>query len=104
MQLELQHFAKRLAQFRIAKNLSQSDLARAVWGEMSTTTGRKAARNRDRISSYEKGKGWPDPANLLKIANILGVNPGELISQEIPNNMPELEPAPEMSLPTFSGQ
>jgi transcriptional regulator with XRE-family HTH domain len=78
MQMELEQFASRLQHFRNEKGWSQSALAREVWGEIETKTGRKAARNRDRISTYEMGKSWPDPHNLTKIAAALGVAPEEL--------------------------
>jgi transcriptional regulator with XRE-family HTH domain len=78
MQMELEQFASKLQALRIAKDWSQSDLAREVWGETETRAGRKVAKNRDRISTYEMGKSWPDPHNLTKIANALGVSPEEL--------------------------
>ena len=78
MQMELEQFASRLQHLRTEKGWSQSDLAREVWGELETRAGRKVAKNRDRISTYEMGKSWPDPHNLMKIANALGVSPEEL--------------------------
>jgi transcriptional regulator with XRE-family HTH domain len=78
MQMELDQFASRLQHFRTEKGWSQSDLAREVWGEIETKAGRKVAKNRDRISTYEMGKSWPDPHNLMKIAEKLGVSPEEL--------------------------
>jgi transcriptional regulator with XRE-family HTH domain len=78
MQMELEQFADRLHDARTAKGWSQSELARQVWGELTTKEGRKVARNRDRISTYEKGKSWPDPHNLKKIAEALGMTPTEL--------------------------
>jgi transcriptional regulator with XRE-family HTH domain len=78
MQMELEAFASRLQHFRIAKGWSQSDLAREVWGVIKTKAGREVAKNRDRISAYEMGKSWPDPHNLKKIADALGVPPEEL--------------------------
>ena len=78
MQMELEQFASRLHRLRTEKGWSQSDLAREVWGELETRAGRKVAKNRDRISTYEMGKSWPDPHNLMKIAGALGVSPEEL--------------------------
>jgi transcriptional regulator with XRE-family HTH domain len=78
MQMELEQFASRLHDFRNQKGWSQSDLAREVWGEIENRAGRKVAKNRDRISTYEMGKSWPDPHNLTKIAAALGVAPEEL--------------------------
>ena len=48
-------------------SLSQSELAR------------QAGLRRDAISTYVRGKVWPDPANLRKLANALGVIPSDLI-------------------------
>jgi transcriptional regulator with XRE-family HTH domain len=78
MQLELEQFANRLQQLRTDRGWSQSDLAREVWGDTTNRSGRKVAKNRDRISTYEMGKSWPDPHNLVKLANALGVTPEEL--------------------------
>ena len=78
MQMELEAFASRLQHFRTEKGWSQSDLAREVWGEITTKAGRTVAANRDRISTYELAKSWPDPHNLIKIAAALGVPPEEL--------------------------
>lgn len=78
-QLEAEQFANRLQALRVAKGWSQSDLAREVWGEITVkNTGRKVARNRDRISTYEMGKSYPDPHNLAKLAKALGTTPEEL--------------------------
>jgi len=78
MQMELEAFASRLQHFRTERGWSQSDLARKVWGTLTTKAGREVAKNRDRISTYEMGKSWPDPHNLIKIASALGVPPEEL--------------------------
>ena len=78
MQMELEQFASRLQHLRNEKGWSQSDLAREVWGVITTKAGREVAKNRDRISTYEMGKSWPDPHNLTKIASALGVSPEEL--------------------------
>ena len=71
--LRMQDFARRLHDIRIARGMSQSDLARAVWGEKPDKGGRMVARNRDRVSQYEKGNSWPEPANLKKLADALNV-------------------------------
>jgi transcriptional regulator with XRE-family HTH domain len=78
MQMELEAFASRLQHLRSEKGWSQSDLAREVWGTIKTKAGREVAKNRDRISTYEMGKSWPDPHNLMKIAEALGVPPEDL--------------------------
>jgi transcriptional regulator with XRE-family HTH domain len=78
-QIELERFAKKLQAARTKKGWSQSDLARAVWGSHTNQrTGKVGAKNRDRISVYEAGKSFPDPHNLVKIADVLGVSPEAL--------------------------
>jgi transcriptional regulator with XRE-family HTH domain len=73
-ELEVQQFSRKLAQLMRAKGWSQSDLARAVWGENDKGYG----RNRDRISVYLQGRGYPDPKNLGLIAEALEVSAEEL--------------------------
>lgn len=68
-------FSQRLAQRMQAKGMSQSDLARAIWGSNADGT----ARNRDRISSYLQGRGLPTPENLEKLAKALDCKPDDLV-------------------------
>lgn len=77
-QAELHEFARRLREARIAKDWSQSALARAVWGTRTTDAGLTVAKNRELISVYEAAKSWPAPADLAKIATALNVPPEEL--------------------------
>ena len=77
LQLELEFFANRLKYFRTARGWSQSDLARAVWGETTTKTGIVVAANRQAIAAYELMKSWPDKADLAKIAAALEVSDDE---------------------------
>lgn len=94
MQLELEQFANRLHALRTAKGWSQSDLAREIWGEIELASGKRAAKNRDRISSYEMGKGWPDPHNLKALAKALDVSPEELapdiVGATVEHQFPEI--------------
>jgi transcriptional regulator with XRE-family HTH domain len=76
--LELQNFARRLHELRVQKGMTQSDLAREIWGETTDVRGNVVARNRDRISQYEKGQSFPDPHNLEKLAKALGITADEL--------------------------
>jgi len=71
-------FAERLRLLMIRKGISQSGLAARVWGTATDARGRAVARNRDRISQYVRGLAMPRPSNLLRIAEALGVDPGEL--------------------------
>lgn len=76
--VELEQFARRLHELMIARGLSQSDLARAVWGSTKDQRGYNVARNRDRISVYLKGLSYPERENLDKLAKILGTTPEDL--------------------------
>jgi hypothetical protein len=71
-------FARRLHAAMVAKGMNNSDLARAVWGETEDNKGYKVARNRDRIGVYLKGRGFPEPRTLGKIAKALGTTSEEL--------------------------
>ncbi|MDA4637053.1 helix-turn-helix domain-containing protein, partial [Escherichia coli] len=65
-----------------------------IWGETTNADGRTVARNRDRISVYLKGKTVPDPVNLQKLAEALGVDPADLapdvIGAAVERENPEL--------------
>ena len=71
-------FQHNLKQLRTSKGMSQSDLARLIWGVMTDKRGYEVARNRDRISAYERGRASPEEENLAKIAEALGVTASEL--------------------------
>lgn len=76
--LELERFARKLHEAMVSKGWSQSDLAAEVWGRSTDTRGYKVAKGRDRISVYLQGKSVPDPKNLQKIADVLGMKVDEL--------------------------
>lgn len=104
--LLIEAFAKRLHKIIADKGMSPSDLARKVWGsieQIDNRTGRvvNAARNRDRISVYLAGKGFPDPKNLAKIAKVLGTTPEEL-APDITAAAIERE-IPEMNMTVIAG-
>ena len=71
-------FPDRLYVARTRKGWSQSDLAREIWGTVEDARGYTVARNRDRISAYERGKATPERANLDALAQALGLPPEEL--------------------------
>lgn len=104
-QLVHENFARRLHKAMLEAGMSQSDLARKVWGEIEVTDkqGRttNAARNRDRISVYLKGGGFPDPKNLSKIAKALGMT-AEDLAPEAAGAAIERE-APELSMVAVAG-
>jgi transcriptional regulator with XRE-family HTH domain len=73
-------FANNLRRARVKAGLSQSELAKKIWGTIRTPDGYLAARKRDRISSYEKGNSHPTPEGVAEIAKALGIDPTELES------------------------
>jgi transcriptional regulator with XRE-family HTH domain len=75
---EAKTFQQKLKELMAEKGMSQSDLARAVWGTFKDNRGFEVARNRDRISQYVTGKSVPEPGNLVKLAKVLGVEPKDL--------------------------
>jgi transcriptional regulator with XRE-family HTH domain len=75
---EMDEFARNLLELMARKGVSQSDVARAVWGSATDNRGRDVARNRDRISNYVRGKQLPEPKTIKKLADVLGVTPSEL--------------------------
>jgi len=89
-----QPFHARLATLLELRGMNQSDLARAVWGEVKNKQGLMVARNRDRISQYLAGKSNPEPDNLRRMAKALGVKPEELapdlVAEAIRGTKPEV--------------
>jgi transcriptional regulator with XRE-family HTH domain len=71
-------FASNLRRLRLALNLSQSDLARKIWGDTTDSRGYTVARNRDRISYYEARKAVPEAHTLGVLAEKLGTTVEEL--------------------------
>ena len=72
-----QEFARRLQYYMDQQGWSNSDLARAVWGERTNKKGYREAIGRDRIASYLKGT-MPQPKALKQLAEALGVEPHDL--------------------------
>jgi len=71
-------FSRKLRRIMREQQMSQSDLARALWGATQTPAGTPAARHRDRISKYCAGRTVPDPTTLLKLAKALHCRPEDL--------------------------
>lgn len=78
---ELIPFARALHAATQAKGMSNSDLAREIWGETKDSKGYAVARNRDRIAVYLAAKGAPEAATLHKMAEILEVPKGSLADE-----------------------
>ena len=76
--LELKSFATSLYRARVDKGWSQSELARRIWGSIKDARGYDVARNRDLISSYERGRSAPSRENLEQLATALGLTPEQL--------------------------
>lgn len=96
--LELQSFARRLHELMLAKGLSQSELARSIWGKTVDSRGYDVAANRDRISSYLKGRSVPEPANMAKLAKTLGVAVAELAPDAVASAVDRADPAVSMTM------
>lgn len=79
---ELRQFGANVYVLRTRKGMKQTDLARAVFGDITLPRGQIAARNRDRITAYELGRGFPDKETLAKLAKALGVTVYELVGGE----------------------
>lgn len=71
-------FAERLAAQMTKKGLSQSDLARQIWGEKIDSRGNSVARNRGTIGQYLAGRGLPESENLKKLADALDCDVNDL--------------------------
>jgi transcriptional regulator with XRE-family HTH domain len=82
-----QNFGRRLQQLLDQKGMNYSDLARLVWGKTITKSGYEVAKNRDRISVYISGKAFPDPRNLKKIADTLGVEIADIAPEHVGDAM-----------------
>jgi hypothetical protein len=81
---EFHAFAKRVREAMLAHQMSASDLARAIWGTVKDYRGYDVARNRDRIGHYLAGISYPEPENLKKLADALGLAMEELqIDQDV---------------------
>jgi transcriptional regulator with XRE-family HTH domain len=60
-------FGRKLQQMMMDREWNQSDLAR------------KSELGRDAISTYVRGKSYPEPKNLAKLARAFGVQASELL-------------------------
>lgn len=70
--LQLAQFADRLTEKMLDRGWKQADLARAAFGETVNSRGQTVAAGRDKVSSYIRGRSWPTPQNLQKLADALG--------------------------------
>jgi transcriptional regulator with XRE-family HTH domain len=75
------HFAKALHAAMKNKGWNQSAVAAALWGTRDVIMkGKpyKVSKNRDRVSLYLRGLGFPRKDTLFKLASVLGVKPEHL--------------------------
>jgi transcriptional regulator with XRE-family HTH domain len=64
------------------QNLSNSALARRIWGTTKDARGYDVSRNRDRISAYLSGDSLPNRDTRPKLAAALGLTEVELFGVE----------------------
>lgn len=92
--MQLEQFARRLHSIMLDKGLSQSELARKIWGSTTDHRGYEVAKNRDRISVYLAGRTIPDPKNLKLLADALDVEikelAPELVASAVERDHPEI--------------
>lgn len=81
--LTKQEFGRRLQGLLMERGLNQSELAR------------RAGIGRDSVSTYVRGRSFPEPKALALMAKALGVSPQELlpntVAAAIDNDTPSLE-------------
>jgi len=81
--LTKQEFGRRLQHLLMERGLNQSELAR------------RASIGRDSVSTYIRGRSFPEPKSLASIAKALGVSPQELlpntVASAIDSDNPSLE-------------
>src|SRR4051812_8851879 len=79
---ELERFRHNLARAMQDRSLTASALAREIWGTTTDSRGYHVARNRDRITHYLAGTGYPVPRVLERMAQVLGIDPAQLAKEE----------------------
>jgi transcriptional regulator with XRE-family HTH domain len=79
---ELERFRQALARLMHERGMSASDLARKIWGATQDSRGYSVARNRDRLTHYLAGTGYPSAPVVQKIASIFNVDPVMLARDE----------------------
>jgi transcriptional regulator with XRE-family HTH domain len=75
---DYREFARRLREAMVARQLSASDVARAIWGTVPDPRGYQVAKNRDRIGAYLAGTGYPSKETLPKLCEAVGLSIEEL--------------------------
>lgn len=83
-------FQKRLRRLMEEQDVSQADLARRIWGEVTEKRFSRAgteyetsvAKNRQVMASWASGRSEPTARNLVRLANALGTDPHYLKTGE----------------------
>lgn len=78
--LAKQEFGRRLHRMLLERGWRQSDLAR------------RAGIQRDSVSVYVRGRSFPTPLNLSKMAKALGVKPEDILPNQLETASAEDEP------------
>lgn len=66
-------FANTLRAAMLKHGLNASEVAHRIWGTTKDKRGYEVARNRDRIGHYLNGTSYPEPDNLVKLAEVLNL-------------------------------
>lgn len=78
--------------------MSQSELARKIWGTTKDARGYVVAKNRDRISAYENGKSEPSRENLDALASALNTTVEELAPDIVASKIGAEQPSIAMTM------
>jgi transcriptional regulator with XRE-family HTH domain len=81
-------FGERLQRVMTQKDLSQSEVARRVWGAMTDERGYTVARNRQVLGKYLAGTVEPRMSTIRRIADALDVSIADLDPASDPLNRP----------------
>jgi transcriptional regulator with XRE-family HTH domain len=74
----MEQFARNLHAVMRRQRITNSGLARLIWGSSRDTRGYDVAANRNRIGDYLAARSMPRPETLRQIAEALGTTPEAL--------------------------
>lgn len=89
-ELSKQEFGRRLMKLILDRGWNQSDLARA------------AKLGRDAVSTYVRGRSFPEPRSLKRLADALGVSPEALLPNSVTMAM-DADTAPMLEIKQAAG-
>ena len=100
---ELEKFRENLVRGMIAKQLTASDVARAMWGSSINAQGNSVAKGRDRMTHYLSGSTYPSPENISKLCEVLDLTVDDLAMEPEKANLPRAAvPVPASPASTMS--